>query len=78
MLSLLGTWPAAQACALTGNQPGDPLVRRLALNPLSRTSHGPDIFFMHVYILLKPFHQYTKGVGSIPCQGTYKEQQMNA
>ena len=23
---LLGTWPATQACALTGNQTGDPLV----------------------------------------------------
>ena len=29
---LLGTWPATQACALTGNQTGDPLVRRPALN----------------------------------------------
>ena len=25
---LLGTWPATQACALTGNWTGDPLVRR--------------------------------------------------
>ena len=23
---LLGTWPATQACALTGNRTGDPLV----------------------------------------------------
>ena len=37
---LLGTWPATQACALTGNQTGDPLVRRLVLNPLSHTSQG--------------------------------------
>ena len=35
---LLGTWPTTQACALTGNQTSDPLVRRLALNPLSHTS----------------------------------------
>ena len=25
-----GTWSATQACALTGNQTGDPLVRRPA------------------------------------------------
>ena len=37
---LLGTWPATQAWALTGNQTGDPLVCRLALNPLSHTSQG--------------------------------------
>ena len=36
----LGTWPAAQACALTGNRTGDPLVRRPMLNPLSYTSQG--------------------------------------
>ena len=36
----LGTWPANQACALTGNQTGDPLVRRPALNSLSHTSQG--------------------------------------
>ena len=38
--SLLGTWPTAQACALTGNQTGDPLLCSLALNPLSHTSQG--------------------------------------
>ena len=32
---LLGTWPATQECALTGNQTGDPLVHRPTLNPLS-------------------------------------------
>ena len=36
----LGTWPAAQACALTGNQTSDPLLCRPALNPLSHTSQG--------------------------------------
>ena len=35
---LLGTWPTTQACALTGNQTGDPLFHRLVLNPLSLTS----------------------------------------
>ena len=37
---LLGTWPATQACALTGNGTGNPLVLRLALKPLSHTSQG--------------------------------------
>ena len=36
----LGTWPATQACALTGNRTGDSLVCRPALNPLSHTSQG--------------------------------------
>ena len=36
----LKIWPATQTCALIGNQPSDPLVCRLALNPLSLTSQG--------------------------------------
>ena len=40
MCPLLGTWPATQACALTGNRTSSPLVCRLALNPLSYTSQG--------------------------------------
>ena len=36
--SLLGTWPTAQACALTGNRTRDPLVCRLVLCPLSHRS----------------------------------------
>ena len=36
----LGTWPATQACALTGNWTSNPLVCRPALNPLSHTSQG--------------------------------------
>ena len=36
----LGTWPATQACTLTGNKTRDPLVPRLALNPLSHISQG--------------------------------------
>ena len=40
----LGTWPATQACALTGNQTRDPLVRRTALNPLSHTNQGSSCF----------------------------------
>ena len=30
---IVGTQPKTQACALTGNRSGDPLVRRPALNP---------------------------------------------
>ena len=36
----LGTWPATQACALTGNRTGNSLVRRSMLTPLSYTSQG--------------------------------------
>ena len=36
----LGTWPATQACAPTGNRTSNPLVCRPALNPLSHTSQG--------------------------------------
>ena len=40
----LGTWLTIQAYALTGNRTGDPLVCRLALNPLSNTSQGSTRF----------------------------------
>ena len=35
-----GTWPATQACALTGNQIGNLLVSRAALSPVNHTSQG--------------------------------------
>ena len=38
LLSQLGTWPATQACAPTGNRTRKPLIHRQALNPLSYTS----------------------------------------
>ena len=38
MHALWGTWPTTQACALTGNQTGGPLVCWLALIPKSHTS----------------------------------------
>ena len=41
---LLGTWPTIQACALTGNWTGDPLVLRPALNPRSHTTQGRTSF----------------------------------
>ena len=40
----LGTWPATQACALTGNWTSDPLLLRPVLNPLSYTSQGYILF----------------------------------
>ena len=35
MRPLSGTWPTTQACALTGNPTGNPLVHRPALNHLA-------------------------------------------
>ena len=51
----LGTWPETQACALIGNRTSDPLVCRLALNPLSHTSHSSTFFILiaHINYLLK-------------------------
>ena len=47
--ALLGTWPATQECALSGNPTSDTLVLRPALNPLSHTSQvffwNFDLFF---------------------------------
>ena len=43
---LLGTWPATQACALTGNLTSNPLVHRPALSPLSHTSQGVTHLFL--------------------------------
>ena len=45
-----GPW----ACALTGNQTSDPLVLRLALNPLSHTSQGSTVRFFSEPILVQP------------------------
>ena len=39
----LGTWPTTQACALTGNKTGNPLVCRPALSPLSHISQSETI-----------------------------------
>ena len=44
----LGPWPATQACALTGNGTGDPLVHRSELNPLSHTSQGAFNEILHI------------------------------
>ena len=45
---LLGTCTATQACAPTGNQTGDPLVYRPALNPLSYARQGKFVFFLNI------------------------------
>ena len=50
MHPLLGTWPATQTCALTGNRTGSPLICRLALNPLSHTSQG--YFFFNIPLII--------------------------
>ena len=44
-LAQVGTWSATQACALTGNRTGNPLVFRRALNPLSHTSQAGFLSF---------------------------------
>ena len=44
MYPLLGTWPTTQACALTGNRTGNPLVCRPALNLLRHTNQGKTLF----------------------------------
>ena len=51
--TLLGTWPATQACALTGNQTSDPLVCRPMLNSLSYVSQGLMVSFNeHNFLIL--------------------------
>ena len=56
-LPLLGTWPAAQACAPTGNRTSDPLVRRPVPHPLSHSSQG--LF----YLLMAPKYK-SSGAGN--------------
>ena len=51
--SLPGTWPATQACALTGTS--DPLVHRPAFNPLSRTSSGINFPFSTTFTISHTF-----------------------
>ena len=45
---LLRTWPTTQACALTGNQTGNPFIHRPMLSLLSYTSQGPNLLFGNV------------------------------
>ena len=39
----LGTWPATQVCALTGNWTSNPYICRVGLSPLSHTIQGIPI-----------------------------------
>ena len=52
----LGTWPATQACALTGNRTGDLSCHRLALNPLSHTSQDTFSLPFHLSMDTSYFH----------------------
>ena len=49
---------ATQACALTGNRTGDPLVHRPVLNPLSYASQGKTFTLLTSKFQLG-FHQET-------------------
>ena len=49
---LQGTWPITQAYALTGNWPGDPLLGRPTLSPLSHTSQGTKVLFITYLLIL--------------------------
>ena len=49
-LPILGTWPTTQACALTGNGMGNPLVHRLVLKAMSHTSQGNSLDFILIVI----------------------------
>ena len=57
----MGTWPATQACALTGNGTSDLSIHRPALNPLSHTSQPKlqilQISFLSGLFFTTPFSQ---------------------
>ena len=54
----LWTWPTAQACALTENQTGDPLVHSPALNSLSHTSQGSMGSFVYLCLYARNFFNH--------------------
>ena len=47
-----GTLAVTQACALTGNRTGDPLVRRLAFSALSHITQGSKNVFLIVSLVV--------------------------
>ena len=53
-----GTWPATEACALTGNQTHNPLVYRPVLNPLSYTNQGCLILVYRAQAMVAVPHQH--------------------
>ena len=61
-LSCILYWgPATQACALTGNQTGDPLVHRPGLNLLSYTSQGSILISDEIMVAKGRKEDHLKG-----------------
>ena len=52
---LLETWPATQACALSGNQTGNPLVHRPMISLLSYTSQSHYWRLLTELFILLPY-----------------------
>ena len=61
----LGTWPATQVCALTGNRTYDPLVLRTALSPLNHTPPTAP----HPHVQLCSVSQLLSGKSRAPRRG---------
>ena len=51
MCPLLGTWPATEACALSGNWTSNPLVHSLVLSLLSHTSQCSAFIFINTLLI---------------------------
>ena len=66
---LLGTWPANQACALSGHQTSDLLVRRPALSPLSHTSQGSFLLLLLLFYYNSPNFSPLLFPVPLPCHG---------
>ena len=63
----LGTQPETQACALTRNRTSDPLVLRLAPNPLSRASQGcMPVLKGKLYYMLKVGYETKELENTVP------------
>ena len=70
---LLGTWPTTQTWALTGNQTGDSLVHRSALNPLSRTSQGHKLSTLTLICESSGGQKSNMVAGQVPSGGSRGE-----
>ena len=55
----LGTWPATQACALTGDQIGNLSVYKITCNSLSHTSQGSFSYFKTGSIIVPASQRYS-------------------
>ena len=77
----MGTWPAAQVCALTGDQTGDLSVHRLMLNQLSHSSQGPCLDLsatVAIFLQVHPYFHFTQGIQNYAASfkeemGSYKK-----